>query len=260
MNNSNKGAKILLYLLFGGLLVAAIVLAVIAILNPDKREFVPDVVIPPDEIVVDESEKYNIKIEGEVVKMSPDVDLAQERINHNNNEIIGRLEVPDMFNVLVVKGINNESYLTINIDLKKDVMGATFMDYRVDPNSSQINIYGHNSRDVNLDVPFRRLEKFLDKTYFDSNPYIIFQYDGGKRVYKITSITEVYKDNKEHMRVMKTGDDFVNHINTIISNPINSRSVPFDANSKVIILQTCSHHLDNAVYLITGIAINYIEE
>ncbi len=257
---NNKIIKILLYLLFIGLLIAAIVVGVIAITNPGKTiiEYLP--AIPPDEIVVDESEKYNIKIDADVVKMSPDIDIAQERINHNNPDIIGRLEVPDLFNVLVVRGSNNDYYLTYNVDKKKDVMGATFMDYRVDQNSNQINIYGHNSREEQLDVPFRRLEKLLDKTFFDNHPYIIFQYEGGKRVYKVTAITEVYNDNVEHMRVRKTGAEFVSHVKTIISNPIQSRGMEINENTKIIILQTCSHHLDNAVYLITGVAINYVEE
>lgn len=259
-NKGNSGVKIFLYILFVGLLIAAIVIGVIAILKPPETriELIP--AIPPDEIVVDDSEKYNIKIDADVVKMSPDIDIAQERINHNNDDIIGRLEVPDLFNVLVVRGSNNDYYLANNVDKKKDVMGATFMDYRIDQNSNQINIYGHNSREEQLDVPFRRLEKLLDKTFFDSHPYIIFQFEGGKRVYKVTAITEVYNDNVEHMRVKKTGSDFVNHINTIISNPIHSRSMEINENSKIIILQTCSHHLNNAVYLITGVAINYAEE
>lgn len=256
--NDNKLVRSFLYILFFFLIAAAGVIAFyIFTMKPEVIE--PEVRKGDEVIEVDEKDKYNIKIEGETVKMSPDHDFAQDRIYHGNDDIIARLELPDLFNLLVVRGSDNKYYLENNIYRKKDVTGTTFMDYRVNPNSNQINIYGHNSRDDSLQVPFRDLEKFLQKDYFDSHPYIIFQYEGGKRVYKITSITEVYNSNLEHMRVNKTGADFVNHMKTIVSNPINSRPMVINENSKTIILQTCSHHWDNAVYLIVGVAINYVE-
>ena len=265
-NNNNKknnnGMRTFLYIFFFFLIVASGVILFYVITNPTTIIYTPpETEEAPEELFVDDKEKYKIKINGEVVKMSPDVDIAQERINHNNQDIIARLEVPDMFNILVVRGSDNKLYLDHSIDARAyDYKGSSFMDYRVDTNSNQINIYGHNSRDVNIQVPLMRLEKFLEKSYFDENPYIILQFENGKRVYKIAAITEVYNDNLEHMRVNKVGADFVNHIQTILSNPINSRPTTINQNSKVIILQTCSHHLDNAVYLITGVAIDYVEE
>lgn len=264
-NNKKKGGgagRVLLYLFFIGLLIAAGVIGYIALTQePTVIIDEPEKIISLEEIVVEDKDKYQINIDADVVKMSPDVDLAAERVAHGNNDIIGRLEVPGLFNVLVVKGSNNSDYLDINVEKQSDVKGATFMDYRVNPTSNQVNIYGHNSREVQLDVPFRRLEKFLEKSYFDANPYIILQYDGGKRVYKITAITEVYNSNLEHMRVNKTGNDFVNHMTTILNNnPINSRPMEFNASSNFILLQTCSHHLDDAVYLIIGQQVNYAED
>ena len=258
---NNKGMRTFLYILFFFLIVAAVILFVYIIANPTTIIYTPpETDEAPEELFIDESEKYNIKINGELVKMSPDVDIAQERINHNNSDIIARLEIPDLFNILVVRGTDNKLYLDHSIDARQyDYKGSSFMDYRVGTDSNQINIYGHNSRDVNIQVPFMRLEKYLDKSFFDSNPYIILQYENGKRVYKIAAITEVYNDNLEHMRVNKTGADFVNHVQAILSNPINSRPVTINQNSKIIILQTCSHHWDNAVYLVTGVAIDYIE-
>ena len=264
-NNNKKGGgagRVLLYLFFIGLLIAAGVIGYVALTQePVVVIDEPEKVISLEEIIVEEKDKYQIKIDADVVKMSPDVDLAAERVAHGNNDIIGRLELPNLFNVLVVRGSNNNDYLDTNVDKQSDVKGATFMDYRVGPTSNQVNIYGHNSREVQLDVPFRRLEKFLEKSYFDANPYIIFQYDNGKRVYKIVAITETYNSNLEHMRVNKTGDDFANHMSTILNNnPINSRQAQITANSNFIILQTCSHHLDDAVYLIIGQQVNYAEE
>lgn len=211
----------------------------------------------PEEIKVDETEKKHIEVEPkEYIKMSPDVDLQAERKNKNNYDIIGRLEIPDLFNILIVRGKDNQYYLNRSIEKKQDVRGSEFMDYRVYPSSKQINIYGHNSRDKNIKVPFLRLESFLDESFFNKNPYIIFQHDSGKNIYKIISIKEVVTDF-EHMTVDTYGTDFVRHVDKLKSNSIYTRDVPYDENSEIIILQTCSHHLDNAYYIITAVKTDY---
>lgn len=241
------------------IIVCAIIMSVSVYFLVSPSEVVETYEDSPEEIIVDESEKEVVEIDGrDTVKMSPDIDLAAKRKEHKNNDIIGRLEIPNLFNILIVKGKDNSYYLNYSVNKKKDVRGSEFMDYRVTPTSKQINIYGHNSRDPKIQVPFLKLEKFLDKTFFENNPYVIFQYDGGKSVYKIVALKEVTTD--QHMTVDKTGSSFVSHVNWFKTNAIYTREVSFDENSDIIILQTCSHHLDNAYYLIVGVKIDYKTE
>ena len=124
--------------------------------------------------------------------------------------------------------------------------------YRVNPDSKQINIYGHNSR--TYDIPFRKLEKFLDKDFFEENKYIVLQTDSGRRIYKIFSIKEYAKDY-EYMVVDLTGKDFVNHLNILKKDSINSREVEYDENSNLLVLQTCSYGKKNTYYIISAIEI-----
>ena len=190
--------------------------------------------------------------------MAPDVDLNAERKKHNNNDIIGRLEIPDLFNVLVVRGTDNQFYLNHDVDKKYEIRGNEFMDYRVSPQSKQINIYGHNTRDPNIKVAFLKLEKFLDKDFFDKNQYIIFQYDGGKSIYKIKAMREIYESNVEHLYVDYTGNDFVNHVNKLTGDDglIYRRDIEVNANSEILVLQTCSHHWNKALYIITAVKVS----
>lgn len=247
--------KLLLTILFILIIAASLGTMFIDIFKPKEENILYE--DAPEEIVVPDDEKEVVEIDDrEYVKMSPDVDLAEKRKTHNNTDIIGRLEIPDLFNILVVKGSDNYYYLNNSINKKEDVRGSEFMDYRVSPASKQINIYGHNTRDENIKVPFLKLEKFLDKTFFDNHPYIIFQYDGGKSVYKIISIKEITTDY-EHMELNKTGENFVTHVDKLKSNSIYTREVEYNEDSEIIVLQTCSHHLDNAYYIITGVKIEY---
>lgn len=246
--------KTLLSIIFILIIIASSVVIYMDFFGPKEgNEIYEDA---PEEIVVDDKDKEDIEIEEDTIKMAPDVDLEKERINRKNSDIIGRLEIPDLFNVLVVRGNDNKYYLNHSIEKKKDVRGSEFMDYRLTPTSKHINIYGHNSRDENIKVPFLKLEQFLDKTFFEEHPYIIFQYDNGKSVYKIISMKEITTDY-EHMEFNYTGDEFVKHVDRLKNNSIYTRKVEYDENSEIIVLQTCSHHLKDAYYIITAVKIDY---
>lgn len=184
---------------------------------------------------------------------SEDVDLNQMRINYNNDEIIGRIEIPNMFNLLLTKTTNNDYYLNHAIDRKKDIKGTEYIDFRTDITSNQVNIYGHNSS--TFDIPFRKIVKFLEEDYFNNNPYILIQHDTGIRLYKIASIKKVTTDY-EHMNVNLKREKHKNHIDKLLENPIHSRTIEYDENTNILILQTCTLEQDGHFYIITAFELN----
>lgn len=182
---------------------------------------------------------------------SQKISLDTYRNKYDNPDIVARLEIPNLFNILVTQSKDNKYYLDRAIDKKKDAKGTEFMDYRITPESKQVNIYGHNSR--TYDIPFRKLEKFLNKEFFNSNPYILLQHDGGIRIYKIISIKET-TDN-EHMYVSSSPENHIEHIELLIADSIFTRKVPYDEDSNLLTLQTCSYNGDKLYYVITAIEI-----
>jgi len=199
------------------------------------------------EIITVETEEEKINI-----KSSEDIDLNAARKKYKNDDIIGRLEIPDLFNILITQSKDNSFYLDHSLTKKKDVKGTEFLDYRNKVIDKQINIYGHNSRTYN--IPFRKLEKFKKKDFFDKNEYIIFQTDSGRRYYHILAIKEV-SGVFEHMKLTKTGNEFVEHIKVLESNAIQSRKIDYDENSNLLVLQTCSYGKQKTYYVITAIEI-----
>lgn len=202
-----------------------------------------EVIIKPEE---KEQEQINITLEE-------DIDLNASRSKYKNNDIIGRLEIPNMFNILIVKGTDNKFYLNHSLNKKKDNKGTEFLDYRNETSDKQINIYGHNSRTYN--IPFRKLEKFLDKDFFDKNEYIAFQSDTEKRIYRIMAI-KADDGEYEHMKIKKTGEAFLEHIEILKENAINSRDVKYDENSNLLILQTCTYGHRGTYYVISAIEVS----
>ncbi|MGN1372124.1 MAG: class B sortase [Candidatus Coprovivens sp.] len=220
-------------------------------LNQDKIDLKD---IENKEIEKEPEKEDNIKEEPseyEIAKkyFSSDINLDTYRNKYNNPEIVARLEIPNLFNILITQSSDNKYYLDHSIEKKKDVKGTEFMDYRITPTSKQVNIYGHNSR--TYDIPFRKIEKLLDKDTFDKTPYILLQHDGGIRIYKIVSIKET--TGNEHMYVFKENEEFVNHVQNLISDSVYTRSVPYDKDSNILTIQTCSYSDDKTYYVITAI-------
>ncbi len=184
--------------------------------------------------------------------LSEDVDLEYYRNYYNNNDIVARLEIPNVFNIFITKSNDNEYYLNHSIKKKNDIVGTEFMDYRVNPTSKQVNIYGHNSKTYN--TSFKKLENFLDKDFYLNNQYIVLQHDNGHRIYKIFAIKEVLNDF-EHMIINTSDDEFISHIETLKKDAIHQTDVEYERDSNIIILQTCSYNIENAYYIIMGIEI-----
>ena len=258
--------KKVLYIFF---ILVMVVSGVFLYLEMTKEEEVPEVYKPREsEIFTDDSELVEKVVEKkEVIKMAPDVDLAAERKKYNNPYIVGRLEIPDLFNILIVQSDEDEFYLSHDISKKYDIRGTEFLDSRVPVTAQQLNIYGHNTRDPKINVPFLKLEtKFVKENgFFESHPYIIFQYDGGKDVYKIMAVNHVNNSkyaspSPEHMRINEyKGSAFVEHVKRMITgNDVKkSRQVDYDENSKILVLQTCSHEKTDYVYTIVAVKIDY---
>lgn len=200
---------------------------------------------PPQEPTMSEEEKDKINS-----LFSEDIDLDIPRKENNNNEIVGRIEIPGVFNLLLTQTKDNDYYIEYNIKKKRSNKGTEFIDFRNKLTDKQINIYGHNSR--LYDLPFKKLENFLDKEFFDNNKYLLFQHDEGRRIYEIAAIKKVTTDY-EHMIVDATYQE--KHIAKLLENPIQLRELEYDNNTNIIVLQTCIRQEDGSYYVLIGFEI-----
>lgn len=181
---------------------------------------------------------------------SVDVDLNIAREENKNNDIIARMEIPNVFNLLVTQTKDNDYYLDYNIKKQRSDKGNEFIDYRNTILDKQINVYGHNSR--LYDLPFKQIELFLDKEFFDNNKYLLLQHDGGRRIYQIAAIKKVRTDN-EHMLVKAKYQK--EHISKLMNNTIYNRDLEYDDNTNIIVLQTCVRQEDRSYYILIGFEI-----
>jgi len=75
----------------------------------------------------------------------------------------------------VVRGNDNEKYLTTTFRGEENILGAVFMDYRNIADSPHIIIYGHQARDEQDNrLLFGSLHEFIDDDFLSQHPTIMF--------------------------------------------------------------------------------------
>jgi sortase B len=94
-----------------------------------------------------------------------------------NPDYVGWLKIDGtIVDFPVVRGSDNEMYLTTTFRGEKNILGAVFMDYRnVEDNTQHIIIYGHQARDEDDNsLVFGALHQFLDEQFMAEHPIILF--------------------------------------------------------------------------------------
>ena len=238
-NNKLKKVYIIIIIILSIALMISSTIEIINIFSPSKN-LLPTKSQEKPSIAEDEKEKINSLF-------TEDIDLSIPRKENNNNEIVGRIEIPGLFNLLLTQTKDNDYYIEYNIKKKRSNKGTEFIDFRNKMTDKQINIYGHNSR--LYDLPFKKLENFLDKEFFDNNQYLLFQHEKGRRIYEIAAIKKVTTDY-EHMIVNAKNQK--EHITKLLGNPIQKRELEYDENTNIIVLQTCIRQEDGNYYILIG--------
>lgn len=242
--NKNKKAKskkkIIFIILTILITIIAFIYTIIEIINIFKK---------PENLL---SEKLIEIIETEDINdyFSKDVDIESEREKYHNKDIVARLEIPNVFNILVTQTTNNNFYLKYNIKKARSSKGTEFVDFRNSLFGKQINVYGHNSK--YYDAPFKKLELFKEKEFFDNNEYILLQHSVGRRIYQIVAFKTVTTDY-EHMTVDTPNQK--EHISKLLENSTYLKDIGYNNDTNILILQTCTTSRSKGYHLLIAFEI-----
>ena len=173
--------------------------------------------------------------------------LEEYREHYNNNDIVGSIKIDGTkIDSLLVKGKDNDYYLNHGVNGKYDEKGTIYVDYRTPLNSKQINIYGHNS--WYYDIPFRDLEKYFEKDFYNEHKYINLWTGISDVTYEIFSV-QIVTNDYEHMIVEPK--DFKLHIDKL-SKSLYDTGVEVNEKDDILILQTCNFHPKDTYIVISA--------
>ena len=166
------------------------------------------------------------------------------KVEYNNDDVVGILEINNTdYIVPIMQGKDNDYYLNHTPDGKENYMGSIYLDYRVNIDSSKkLLIYGHNSS--NIDMPFKILEEFYDKDYYNNHKYVEITTSTTKKKYEIFSVHVETKDFS-YMNINFVDDeDYLNHITKLKEKSMYDTDVELGNDDEILVLQTCSTHKD----------------
>lgn len=182
-----------------------------------------------------------IEVNYEINKIDYEEELNKVRNKYNNNDIVGILSnSDDTLNEIVMQSTDNDYYLEHTVYHESNWRGQTFLDYRNDINNSdKLIIYGHNSNYYNL--PFKVLENYYNKSYYDVNKYLYLQTNLNKYKYEIFSVyVEVSDWDYYNKMKFNTKDEYYNHILKLKNKSMYDTNVLVNKDDKILIIQTCS--------------------
>ena len=191
-------------------------------------------------VLIDEPEEYNDTSEKELID--------NYKKKYNNKEIVGEISLLNTdYQKAVVQHSDNDYYLNHTENKKSSFMGAIFLDYRVNIDSSRkLLIYGHNSSKV--DMPFKILNNYYDYKYYQEHPYIQIVTSKETKLYKIYSVYVEVKDFSYMKTDFKNDEDWFNHISSFKEKSLYDTGVEVNKDDHILILQTCSTHKDYKKY------------
>jgi sortase B len=147
-----------------------------------------------------------------------------------------------------------EYYLRRNFNKDYSISGTPFIDERciLEPQSSNIIIYGHKMRDKSM---FSTLSNYKDNDYFINHPTISFYTEVSTQIYKVFGIieTEIYSDTEfNYYAMLDTKAKFDLFVKAVKDNSLNDVEMNVEYGDKLISLSTCILDSEIGRFIVVG--------
>lgn len=202
-------------------------------------------------------EDKDIEEEQDVtVHTTLNVDFA--KLKNINDDVVGwiQFDEPDRINYPIVRGADNDKYLTTTFEGKTNSAGAIFMDASNAKDFSERNtfIYGHNMKNGSM---FGQLRKFKTKAYYEQNPYFYIYTPDGKEVkYQIFAVCIVEDASRSYIKYYNNDEEYMDYLKYLKSIACYDTGVEVTADSKIVSLSTCTNVSDTQRLLVHGVKIS----
>jgi sortase B len=161
-----------------------------------------------------------------------------------NEDYVGWIVINNTkVNYPVVKGKDNEFYLTHNFYKESDFAGAIFMDFRNsrDRLDKHTILYGHHMKDKSM---FGDLENYLNQEFYQNHRVITFDFHGHTYEWEVFSV--YINENQELLKTEFLNDqDFSDYSAEMKNRSIYSTEIEAGQDDTILTLSTCTNELDN---------------
>ena len=189
--------------------------------------------------------------------------IKELREHYGNDDVVGKLTIKDTgIDTPIMQSSNNDYYLNHNEYGSYQAEGSIYEDYRTSLDGKKVLIFGHSS--PNWRVPFNELEKYYDKSFYDTHKYITVTSEEDVYQYEIFSVY-IETSDFSYMNLNIDDDTYNKYLQKYKDNSLYDTGVKIAVNDEIIILQTCSNHSKYSSYkkkylLVIGKKINKEEK
>lgn len=168
-----------------------------------------------------------------------------------NADCVGWIKVNNTdIDYAVVKGEDNEYYLSHNFKKENNKAGWIFADYRnkLDDTDRNIVIYGHNRKDGAM---FSSLHNVLKEEWYNNedNKYVTFITENENARYEVFSVYEEIANDDTIQTDFSNDDEYLEFLNVMKNKSIKDFGVELSGQSEILTLSTCGDNSSNRVVL-----------
>ena len=179
-----------------------------------------------------------------------------EALQEENSDTVAwiRFDEPAVISYPVVKGMDNDLYLTKTFSASDNKLGAIFMDYRNASSFSDRNtiIYGHNLK-VGGEM-FSQLNAYGDEAFYKEHPYFyIYTPDGKTRTYTVFSAAVVKDTADQYNLTYATDEAFESYLKMCKEDSAYDTGTEVNAQSQIVSLSTCTNVREDERFLLQGV-------
>lgn len=188
-----------------------------------------------------QKEELPISAEAEQpLYLAPSVTIDFDGLLAINEETTGWIWIPDSpINYPVLRGDDNQKYLTRSYKGTYDRNGSVFMDYRCQPDytTKHTILFGHNMLTEDI---FGTLERYKDLEYINSHSLIYILKPGEYRVYEIFSVHGTDATGETYRVNFDTPDRYQRYLEEMKGLSIHSLGPVPGPEDQILTLSTCT--------------------
>lgn len=145
----------------------------------------------------------------------------------------------------------SEHYLRRNLKGQYRVAGTLFFQADCSLDGRTAIVYGHNMNDGTM---FGCLPMYMDRIFCTEHSQIFLQTPDETRAYRVLAVLETDVLRLPFNRTVFAGDaDFFSHAESIRASSLVNTNVPITADSRLLILVTCSYSWPDARYIVVAV-------
>ena len=216
------------------------------------------------EVPKNQIEKIVQKTVGEIIKKKKERILKVKKLQEENADIVGWLEIEGTdINYPVLQGKDDEYYMTHNYKKEYSRNGSIFLskDYNWDIPSNNLLIYGHN---LNNGTMFQELLKYKDEEFYKEHQIIRFTTAFEDVEFEIISVFQsrvYYKSEKNVFRYYyfvnpETEEEYNEFVESAKRVSLYEIEATANYGDSLITLSTCSYHVKDGRFAVVGKKIN----